>query len=112
MVFENDSSVVKEDTISDRALMELFKFKHEADYDTKTELTQNQIIDISKAVAYSKIFNLPMLKAFVDSYKLHMVSKNRLGRREVIEAVKQREMEDSEESKRNVSARLKSLVGL
>lgn len=107
-----DSSDIKEDTISDRALLQLFEFDKITDKDTKTELDDNQIIDISKAVAYSKIFNLPILAAFVDSYKLHRVSKNRMGRREVIEAVKSQNPENPEMANKNMASRIKSLVGL
>lgn len=82
------TSDLKEETVTDRAIESLFKFSGDTDDDTKTELSHNQIIDVSKAVAFADTFDLPLLNKFIKSYKHHMISKNRLGRREVIEALK------------------------
>lgn len=109
---DDDSTEIINKSDTDKALNQLFTFKDNADFDTKTELSDNQIIDISKAVAYAEIFDLPILKKFVNSYKLHRVSKDRKGRKEVIEAVKHKAEESSEEAKEQVSTRLKQLIGL
>lgn len=111
MILENDSTEINNESSSEKAIQTLFKFNCSADFDTKTELTQNQIIDISKAVAFSEAFDLEIVKQFINSYKLHLISKNRKGRREVIEALTTPK-EDTESSNDGFSNKLKNLISL
>jgi len=109
---DDETEEFKSETTTDRAIEGLFKFKDNEDFDTKTELSQNQIIDIAKASAYAEIFDLEILDKFIKSFKTHMISKDRKGRIEVIQALTSSIEHTETEENKSVGNRLKQMFSL
>lgn len=84
---DDDAETMHEVSSTERSLDKLFQFKNEEDYNAKTELSHNQVVDITKGSALAIIFDLPLLETFIKSFKTHMISKDRKGRLEVIKAI-------------------------
>lgn len=56
--------------------------------ESKTDLTPEQIVEICKLKHIAKKYKLGELSEFIKDFMLLSVSKNRLGRKEFIEALK------------------------
>ena len=82
----------------DQAVQELFKFDNEEiDIKTKTDLTSNEIKDLTKLNLISEIFDITVLKDLCRHYCLYLISKNRLGRTEIVDIARQKQIEMEQE---------------
>lgn len=78
------------------------------DLETKTELTMNQIVNLSRGRLFAKTFNCEAMESLVNDIMLLSISKSRKGREELVRMA-QNMPEDRPEEKDSL---LRSLAGM
>lgn len=77
------------------AVRELFKFDdHEIDIKTKTDLSNDDIKQLTRLKLIAQRFDIPIIDSLCDTFCLFRISTNRLGRNEIIETIQPREKEN------------------
>ena len=84
-----------EDEKINEAVKQLFSFKEKnIDIKTKTDLTIKEIGQLTRLKLIAEIFKVDVLNELCDNYCLFLVSKNRLGRTEMVDIIRNKENED------------------
>lgn len=81
------------------AVTKLFEFKEPADIKTKTELTLNDVVNLTRLKTLSDCLNIDILNKLCDTYCLFMVSHNRQGRGEVVRLMVKGDGNEKEKTK-------------
>lgn len=88
----------EQEEVRSEAVKELFRFENEdIDIKTKTDLSHNEIVDLTRIKLIAEHFDINILNSLCDNYCYFMVSKNRMGRTEIVEMIRERERETLEE---------------
>lgn len=78
----------EEEEKKNEAIKTLFDFGKKEDIKTKTDLSANEIKRITKIKVVADYYNIGILNNLIDYYCLFKVSKERLGRSEVVNMLK------------------------
>ena len=107
MFEEDDSSKTKKENPL-AVLKELFTLKN---IETKTELTEKQIIAINSKRMIARMLDWKRLDESLDNYMFLMVSKDRKGRAEFIDGFKAEREKDLGNQKMGIFSSLKDRLG-
>lgn len=83
-----------------QGIKELFKLSGKSDIKTKTDLNLNEIKKLTRLKLIANIYNIKMLDNLCDYYCLFKISKNRLGREEIVNLMIEKEKEKEEIKKK------------
>lgn len=87
---------VEEERINE-GIKTLFDFEEDVDKKTKTDLSNNEIIGLTRLKIIAEMLDIDILNKLCDNLCLFKVSKNRLGRSEIVK-ITHPEREDKEKS--------------
>lgn len=74
----------------------LFDFKKGVDIKTKTDLSISEVKNLTKLKVIAEEFGIDILDKLCDNYCLYVVSRNRLGRGEVVNLLVEEEKKEVE----------------
>lgn len=98
MTGELDNIVTEEKQNNQRDSLEIFENLFTGvDRETKTELTQEQIIEINKKRIIAKLLGWDSLNFALDDFMLLQISKDRKGRTEFIDGLKSERERESQD---------------